>query len=162
MGNFVLALAIIFGGWWLMRAFASSQPAKIRGLSRKIAGGAMIAAGGFLMLRGAMNVGLPLMMLGAGMMGQTALFPDGFKWPGNPGQAQEPGRQPPTAPSAAMSRDEAYAVLGLKRGATVEDVRAAHRRLMKDFHPDIGGSDYLAAKINRAKDILVQELGATT
>jgi DnaJ-class molecular chaperone len=56
-----------------------------------------------------------------------------------------------------MSRDEALAVLGLRAGATNEAIKNAHRRLMKDFHPDRGGSDYLAAKINQAKDILVQD-----
>jgi hypothetical protein len=54
-----------------------------------------------------------------------------------------------------MSKDEAYAVLGLKKGASAEEVRTAHKRLMKDFHPDRGGSDYLAAKINAAKDLLL-------
>lgn len=60
-----------------------------------------------------------------------------------------------SVPSSAMSREEALAVLGLKEGATADDIRAAHRRLMKEFHPDHGGSDYLAAKINQAKDILL-------
>jgi DnaJ domain len=59
------------------------------------------------------------------------------------------------APSAAMSRAEALAVLGLREGATADEVRTAHRRLMKEFHPDRGGSDYLAAKINQAKDVLL-------
>ena len=54
-----------------------------------------------------------------------------------------------------MSRQEAYSVLGLKPGASNDDIKAAHKRLMKDFHPDKGGSDYLAAKINAAKDILL-------
>lgn len=58
-------------------------------------------------------------------------------------------------PSGAMSREEALAVLGLKEGATADQIRAAHRRLMKEFHPDHGGSDYLAAKINQAKDVLL-------
>ena len=57
--------------------------------------------------------------------------------------------------TGAMSHDEALAVLGLKAGATAEEIKNAHRRLMKDFHPDRGGSDYLAAKINQAKDILL-------
>ncbi len=56
----------------------------------------------------------------------------------------------------AMSRDEALAVLGLKTGASEGAIKDAHRRLMKEFHPDRGGSDYLAAKINQAKDILLQ------
>jgi DnaJ-domain-containing protein 1 len=58
-------------------------------------------------------------------------------------------------PGGAMSREEAYAVLGLKPNCTEKDIREAHRRLMKQYHPDRGGSDYLAAKINQAKDILV-------
>lgn len=57
--------------------------------------------------------------------------------------------------STAMTREEAYAVLGLKSGAAIADVKLAHKRLMKDFHPDKGGSDYLAAKINAAKDVLL-------
>ena len=59
--------------------------------------------------------------------------------------------------SSAMSHDEALAVLGLKAGATNEAIKNAHHRLMKDFHPDRGGSDYLAAKINQAKDVLLQD-----
>lgn len=63
--------------------------------------------------------------------------------------------KPANQGNGAMTRDEAYAVLGLKNGATPDDIKSAHKRLMKDFHPDKGGSDYLAAKINAAKDILL-------
>ena len=74
-------------------------------------------------------------------------------WPR--GVFQRPRDPPPRRPRGAMSRDEAYAVLGLRPGANAEAVRAAHRRLMRIAHPDSGGSDWLAARINQARDVLL-------
>jgi curved DNA-binding protein CbpA len=54
-----------------------------------------------------------------------------------------------------MSEQEAYKVLGLQPGASEGEIRAAHRRLMKDAHPDHGGSDAMAARLNAAKDVLL-------
>ena len=58
--------------------------------------------------------------------------------------------------SATMSEDEAYEVLGLRKGASREDVSRAHRALMKKFHPDQGGATDLAARVNEAKDVLLR------
>jgi hypothetical protein len=52
-----------------------------------------------------------------------------------------------------MREKEAYEVLGLEAGAGEEAIRAAHRALIARFHPDRGGSTYLAALVNRAKDV---------
>jgi hypothetical protein len=57
--------------------------------------------------------------------------------------------------SGKMTREEALAVLGLRGKPSEEDIKAAHRKMMKQFHPDLGGTDYLAAKINAAKDALL-------
>jgi hypothetical protein len=66
--------------------------------------------------------------------------------------AREP---PPRGPRSDMTRAEALAVLGLAEGASEEEIKAAHRRLIRRTHPDAGGTADLAARINRAKDVLV-------
>lgn len=231
MPNFIIALIVVFGGLWLIRKFAKTSPSQAAGLTRKLAGGALIGVSGLLALRGLSTYAVPLFALGLGMIGQSSVFPNGFPWTKkSAGQKSRVAtgilameldhdsgkmtgkvisgpykgvsleemnstdlkslydlcakasdqsislleawldRNKPEwretwsgtdkarqASTGAMSRDEALSVLGLKPAATNEDIKNAHRRLMKDFHPDRGGSDYIAAKINQAKDILLQD-----
>jgi DnaJ-class molecular chaperone len=55
-----------------------------------------------------------------------------------------------------MSQEEAYQILGLEAGAKSEEIIRAHRTLMKRIHPDQGGTNYLAARVNEAKDTLLR------
>lgn len=70
----------------------------------------------------------------------------------HPDWRAEPAAEPR---SAAMTREEALEMLGLAEGADEDAIRAAHRRLMKTAHPDQGGSAWLAARINAARDLLL-------
>lgn len=76
--------------------------------------------------------------------------------PGGAGGNANWNRRPGARPSSGMSQAEALEVLGLKPGATPTEIRAAHHRLMRASHPDAGGSDWLAARINQARDVLLK------
>ena len=68
------------------------------------------------------------------------------------------GEEPPQRPAPAtkgMERAEAMAILGLKGEPTRDEITAAHKRMIVRAHPDQGGSDYLAAKVNEARQVLL-------
>ena len=76
---------------------------------------------------------------------------------GNQWQQRQQQDSPQNA--AELSLEEAFQILGLQAGASKEEIISAHKKLIQKVHPDRGGNDYLAAKINRAKDILLDNLG---
>lgn len=72
---------------------------------------------------------------------------------------RDPGGRESTTTSGALTVNDAYDILGLEPGASRDDIREAHRRLIRTHHPDRGGSTWLAARINEAKEVLLQHLG---
>lgn len=149
----LLGLAVLVAVLTLARWYATAD---VKNLKRTLAWlgiGLLALAAGFLALTGRMGAALAAL---AGLM----------VWAGRIINLLNMGRQfgglfgakhPP--PSPAMTEEEALRILGLARGATVEEIKAAHRRIIEQIHPDHGGSDYLAAKVNLAKDFLLKAQG---
>lgn len=73
------------------------------------------------------------------------------------GQTFSGGQRQASPPFASPGRDEALQILGLSGNPSREEIIAAHRRLINKLHPDRGGSDFLAARVNQARDILLKD-----
>jgi hypothetical protein len=134
-----------------LKAFESASVASIHALIRWTAAFGGIAVTALLLLSGRG----PQALAGLVMVGPLLWrrwHNGGSTFSGFTGAA---GTPPPQRQGSSMSRAEAYEVLGLKPGATDEEVHAAHRRLMRMAHPDTGGSDWLASRINQARDVLL-------
>ena len=145
---FLLMLGVAILGCLLfaLRSFERAPIASVHALLKWIA-----ALGGILLTLGLVvsGRGVPA-LIGLVLVG-PALWQ---RW--RESRPPEQGPRPrPRRSSGAMSRAEALEVLGLKPGACEDDIHAAHRRLMRMAHPDTGGSDWLASRINQARDVLL-------
>lgn len=146
LGGIALVLVLFF-----IRAFIDAEPKALAKGVRQVLAGVLALAAVFLLLRES--------ILGAVLLGIVAwaVFRGGDVWPGRWFLRR---RRPPSADASSpnrtgMSRAEALAVLGLAEGAGADEIHAAHHRMMQQYHPDHGGSDYLASKINEARDVLL-------
>jgi DnaJ family protein C protein 19 len=139
---FLLGVAALIGLMLMLGAFSRAQVATIKQLGLWI-----VAIGGVLLA-------VMLLLTGRGLPAIVALLTLGPMLWGEWHKAR-PGARGPAPRRGAMSREEAYQVLGLSPGAGAAEIRAAHRRLMRTAHPDAGGSDWLAARVNQARDVLL-------
>ena len=160
----ILGLVAVVAVFYLLRWFSNADPKNVR---KSIPWGAIAAAVLVLLVlavTGRIDAALAgfaaLMVWGMRVLSMVQMgkrFTDMFRKTrgddsqpgGNAGEGQ-PRRPPPN-----MSAEEAYSILGLKPGASDDDIKAAYRRVIGQLHPDRGGTDYLAAKVNQAKDVLL-------
>jgi hypothetical protein len=147
-----VVLFMLLGG---MRAFEQASVTSIKALFTWILalGGLSLAL--LLILTGRGGIALGALTLFGPLVYQRWQAARGRRIGGLGSGPRPGGGRSGAARTGPMSREEAYAVLGLQPGATIPDIREAHRRLMRGAHPDAGGSDWLAARINQARDILL-------
>jgi DnaJ family protein C protein 19 len=143
-----VVLFVLMGG---ARAFERASVTTIKSFLAWVAalGGIVLALLLILTGRGGIALG-PLVMFG------PLLY---RKWQESRAKAIGGGggsARPPPGRPGAMTRKEAYEVLGLRPGASESEIREAHRRLMRGAHPDAGGSDWLASRVNQARDVLLR------
>ena len=149
-------IALLLGGFVLLlflaglHAFANASISTVKSLFAWIAALAGLSLALLLILSGRGGIALFALSLA---------FPLIRDWWTNrrlgAGRAPPPPPEPPSSSGGPMTVDEAWQVLGLQPGASEEEIRAAHRRLMRAAHPDSGGSDWMAARVNQARDILL-------
>jgi DnaJ domain len=133
---------------------------------QRLSGTLVLVIAVLLSVRGDWGLGLGLGLFGVYLFGQALPWPlssltayfDGRRSGGGE-HAQADADSASGARAAAgskMTEQEAYQILGIAPGASVTEVARAHRLLMKKVHPDQGGTTYLAARINEARDVLLR------
>jgi DnaJ-domain-containing protein 1 len=141
-GTLVL-LALLGAAFW----FSRQKTEHAARMVRIMLGGGALLAGILLSLRGSGILGAPLGLFGLSLLGVAAR--------GRPsGTHSSPS--PPT--NHRMDVEQAREILGVSADASEDDIRQAHRELMKKLHPDVGGSSTLARQVQEARDVLLDAL----
>jgi DnaJ family protein C protein 19 len=148
-----LTLFLFLGG---LRAFERASVTTIKSLFAWVGALAGVSLALLLILSGRGGIALGALTLFGPLIWQRwrASHPAGAA---SGAQRQAP---PPPRRQGNMTTDEAYEVLGLHPGASESEIRAAHHRLMRTAHPDSGGSDWLATRVNQARDVLLGRSGS--
>jgi len=154
----VVALLIIL---WFMHKYVQANPRGMAWLLQRAGGIALLIAAAFLTMRGQFVAALPLGLMGFGLLGWMPSLSVGYFDGGGAGRREDAqhgadARQRAAPGAGKMTEEEAYQILGLQPGAGAEEIGQAYRSLMKKLHPDQGGTTYLAARINEAKDVLLR------
>jgi len=156
-----LLLALALAGYFAWRKMTRQQPDIVDIYLKKY--GLLLFVAVLLLLTASGKLNWLFALIGVGLTFISRALPFLFKhlphfqslWSMFTTAQPNREKQPPPA-TDEMNTDEAYRILGLTQGATEQQIIAAHKRLMQKLHPDRGGSDYLASKINQAKAVLLK------
>ncbi len=137
----LLALGLLLGLYGLYRFFMNATPKQAGTLILSLCTGALVIALLLLTLTGRLPAALAILV---------ALWPFGVAlW-------NRRKRPPPPTATSPVTRAEALQILGLSEGATPDEIQQAYKRLMMKAHPDQQGSEWMATKLNEARDFLLK------
>lgn len=140
----ILIAALFLIGFCLYRFLLNAAPHQVKALLLSAAAIGIALASLFLAVTGRLPAAVGILI---------ALWPLGLAW-----LRSKPRSAPPESQASVnLTKKEAYEVLGLPPSASVQEIHEAHIRLMKKVHPDQKGSEWLAKKINAAKDLLLKD-----
>lgn len=142
MPYILLLIGALFALAALYRFFLKAEARQVKAMLLSIAAIAIAIAALLLAVTGRLPAAIAIL---------TALWPLGVAY------LRTRAQKTVNAENLPMTEKEAYEVLGLSEGASPADIKEAHIRLMKKVHPDQKGSDWLAKKINAAKDLLLKQ-----
>ena len=153
---FLAAIAVMLALAWAFSRMKTQNAALLLRVGLGVAG---VVGGILLTVRGLAVAGIPVLAAGLGLLGVAARGgQDGKGGASGPGEDAGSGQRqkpPGRARPGAMTRREAAQILGVAENASEDEIRHAHRELMKKLHPDTGGSGPLAAQVQEARDVML-------
>jgi DnaJ homolog subfamily C member 19 len=163
MAKIAVLLAITILGFLLWQELKKSPPERRRQLLLRGSFFALIgiililaATGRVHWIMAAIAAALPFIKILFGILLRGLPFLQVWRKYRQTGQEQSNQKKSsPPQTSSEITKEEAWQLLGLEPHATREEITQAHKRLIQKVHPDRGGNDYLAAKLNAARDLLL-------
>lgn len=159
----LLAIVIMLWAYWVVPRLQPSPGQWFKTRIKSLVLILVLAVLGFLLLTGRVNILIAVLgLLGAGLARLIPLLLKYapyiqrlWQWRQQQTQSQQSYQHSRAVNPATMTREQALAILGLEPNADQAAIVTAHRRLMAKLHPDKGGTDYLAAQLNLAKQTLL-------